>query len=177
LCLVMMSISGDEVTVYGGGSKPAYVRFCFLHRDVELPSDEVDFRLVDSPVDQDSAIRTDASKIPGGVSQRDVFGHVASRGLRRAASDAIDMTRRAGLSVLRTSRLDELSEVQPLDKRGPLVIDDGQSGLDPGAHGVFVHAEQVGHLPDGVAAMDFDDPGVLTVAVSPPLMLAGEVRS
>lgn len=82
-----------------------------------------DLLRVDRAVDHPVAVRTDATKRPGGVARHHVFGHFPSGNLRRAARQAVDAARTAGLLGARPPLGKEAANFRATDHGRALTVD------------------------------------------------------
>src|SRR5262245_7871711 len=85
------------VTVHGGGGPLSYACAGLRERDLPIASSRINFREVDSPVDEPAAVGADAAQAPGQGAGGGAVRHLPGRYLGRAACDAKNPTRPAGL--------------------------------------------------------------------------------
>jgi hypothetical protein len=106
------------------------------------------------------AVRTEPGQYAEPAADRDKIRHLAGRGLRLSAPEAIEL---AGLQR-------RLASLQAIFEKGsdcgaahdsrPAIIRDREATLDPHSNGVFVHAERVGGFLDGVGKVRLDAPRI-----------------
>lgn len=87
---------------------------------------------------------------------REVFGHVARRYFRGAASETVNFARRAGALVLGSTVLKERTEFASENHSRAFPINGGKTVLDPSPDGVLMNVKPSGDLFDRVVVMDLD---------------------
>jgi len=129
-------------------------------RHVELSENLPKLGLADQTVYQGLAVWADRSQVPDVFIDRHVLSHIARRGSRGLASEAVDFPRFAGPFVSCLTRLKEGTGLSTQNHGRPFSVDGAQSSLDPYPDGILMHGEQAGELFDRVGAVDFDNAGV-----------------
>src|SRR6266404_3513941 len=148
------------VTIHGGGRALSYACAGLCERDLQLASNGIDFREIDPPVDEPAAVGADAAQAAGQWAGGGAVRHLPGRYLGRAACDAKNPTRPAGLLGLLPALVQEPRQLPAEDQNRPTVVDGWQPLLEPVADGVLVHPEQPRDLLDRVVAVDLHQPGV-----------------
>src|ERR1035441_4745941 len=146
----------SQVTVYGRLVALTYTSQCLRKRDLHFPLNMPQAGQADAPVHDAVAVRANRCQIAKLLGYRLIVRHVTSRKPRCPASDAVEFTRPTRLLLACPASLKECGKVTAQNQRWAVAIDGWESSLDPGAHGVFVSAEQLGNFLNGVAAVDFD---------------------
>jgi hypothetical protein len=141
--------------------------------DLHFPLNTLQAGQADAPVDDAVAVRANRCQIAKLLGYGLIVRHVTCRKPRCPASDAVEFTRPTRLLLACPASLKECRKVTAQNQRWALAIDGWKSSFDPGAHGVFVGAEQLGNFLNGAAAVDFD-PAMVGVTFShdgyPPTM-------
>ena len=152
----MVSCSLSEVTVYGGLFNINYALNPLRHRDLHFPPSLLQFRKTDPPIHASAAVRANSKQISQCFSLGLVIHHIFGWRLRNPASQAVHFPRLARPLVLCSFGLEKSGEVPTQYQLWPLVIDGGQTLLNPTPYSIFVNTEQVGYLSHGVIAVNFD---------------------
>ena len=145
-----------EVTVYGGLIDLGYLWCCFRDRDVQFPSDFIEFGQVDPPIDQFPAMGANANQIAESARHALAVGHIFGRSDRNPASDAKDFSRLTGPFVFLASSLEKVHQIATEDQCRPPLVDRRQVLLEPAANGVTVNAQRTGGSLHRIASVNLD---------------------
>src|SRR6266404_4066357 len=148
------------VTIHGGGRALSYACAGLCERDLQLASNGIDFREIDPPVDEPAAVGADAAQAAGQWAGGGAVRHLLGRYLGRAACDAKNPTRPAGLLGPLPALVQEPRQLPAEDQHRPSIVDGRQPMFEPVANGVLVDVEQPRNVLHRIITVNLHKPRI-----------------
>jgi hypothetical protein len=112
----------DGVTIHVGLQHVSYAWSCLCDRDFQIAAHCLKLLQIDPPIDHAIAVRAYALQRAGGVAGLDAVGHLSGGHLRRAAREAVDTARPAGLLRSRPPVGEKAAKFFAPNQRRPLIV-------------------------------------------------------
>jgi hypothetical protein len=135
----------------------SYVRSRLRDRDIQMAPTRVQRCRTHPTIDEGFARRTDPPQTTRGRGSWEIVRHVSSGAHRRPTSYAIDLSRCAPLLASLATILEEARQNRTQNEGRLLMIDGGESLLNPAPNGIFVYVQKTSDLLHRVISMDLDE--------------------